>query len=361
MKHPDSFQIFTEHPINGSPDPETLPRNFYTPKDLFFVRNHGDIPEIDPDTYRLSVEGLVETPLELTLDDLKNNYSAHEVSATLMCAGNRRVEMEAVAPIPGEIIWDIAAISNASWRGARLVDILTQAGITKVNTDLHVDFLGLDEIDFPKYQGKYGGSIPLDKALNSDVLLAYEMNGQPLPATHGFPIRVVVPGYIGARSVKWLGRVRVQETPSDNFYQTKAYKLFSPETTPETADWSAGKMLGEQYLNAIICSHTEGQTVDAGKQVIQGIALPHASALIERVEVSIDNGTTWQPATLDDNNKQWSWRLWSCEIDLAHGQQTLIVRAFDNAGNSQPETVETVWNFKGYMNNAWHRVNINVR
>lgn len=360
MKDQTSFKLFTDHPMNGSPDPDVLPRDFYTPKDLFFVRNHGDIPQIDPNTYRLTIEGLVETPVTLTLDDLKNKFPAHEVSATLMCAGNRRVEMEKVAPIPGEIIWDIAAISNASWRGVRLADILTQAGIDNETNGLHVDFLGLDEIDFPKYQGKYGGSIPLDKALHPDVLLAYEMNGHPLPHSHGFPVRVVVPGYIGARSVKWLRRVRVQTTPSNNFYQTKAYKLFPRETTPETADWSTGKMLGEQYLNAIICSHVEGQTFNVGKHQIQGVALPHESALIDHVEVSIDNGATWLSATLGGDNKQWSWRLWECEVDLTRGQHTLIVRAFDDAGNSQPETVESVWNFKGYMNNAWHRVAINV-
>jgi sulfite oxidase len=270
----------------------------------------------------------------------------------MQCAGNRRVELQRLAPIPGELIWDTEAVGNAEWSGWRLRDVLTAAGVTADDGDLHAAFEGLDVVEAHR-QG-FGGSIPLRKALHGDVLLADTMNGAPLPPAHGYPLRVVVPGYIGARSVKWLARIIVQEMPSANYYQAHAYKLFAGDVTPETVDWAAGMMLGELNVNAIIAQIEPG----AGGIIARGIAIA-GERQVERVEVSAD-GMHWLQAELLDPPSRYGWRRWQARIALEPGDHEIMARAWDSAAATQPERLESVWNFKGYMNNAWHRVKVTV-
>ena len=165
-----------------------------------------------------------------------HGFVKHTVMATLECAGNRRTELMMVAPVPGEVPWREAVIGNATWSGVRLKDIIKAAGIKQ--GALYVEFMGADAVYRYDRNVGFGASIPIEKAMTDDVLLAYEMNGRPLEAVHGFPLRAVVPGYIGARSVKWLVAVTPQETPSKNYFQDHAYRLFSPEAQPETVDWN---------------------------------------------------------------------------------------------------------------------------
>jgi sulfite oxidase len=197
--------------------------------------------------------------------------------------------------------------------------------------------------------------------MSPEVLLAYEMNGEPLTAEHGAPLRVVTPGYVGARSVKWLGSIRLQEEPSSNYYQAYAYKLFPPEVDEETAEWEKGLMLGELSVNSVIYQPMNEETVPAGSVPVRGYAITGGGRSVERVDVSIDGGESWVTAELEEGNDPWAWRFWEASVDLEPGQYEIVARAWDAAANTQPELAEHIWNFKGYMNNSWHKVQVTVR
>ncbi|HEX6864478.1 MAG TPA: molybdopterin-dependent oxidoreductase, partial [Thermoanaerobaculia bacterium] len=198
-KHPDTL-VRQDRPFNAGPPPRHL-RRFLTPVEHFFVRNHGDVPHIEPESYHLVLNGMIRKPFRISLEELQRLPKV-SVTATLQCAGNRRLEMAAVRPIPGELGWGPEAVSTAEWKGVPLRELL--AAVEPLPEAKHVAFSAFDETERHGHRFTFGGSIPLDKALSSEVLLAYEMNGADLPPVHGAPLRVVVPGYIGARSVKWL-------------------------------------------------------------------------------------------------------------------------------------------------------------
>jgi sulfite oxidase len=343
-----------EDPLNGGPDLPLLRRSFFTPNELFFVRNHGAVPQIEPSSYRLVVNGRVQRPLRFSLEELRRLPKV-TVPATLQCAGNRRTELMAVAPIPGELGWGAEAISTAKWGGVPLRDIL--ASVSPAADTSHVAFTGFDETERLGNRFQFGGSIPLEKAMSGDVLLAYEMNGAPLPPVHGAPLRVVVPGYIGARSVKWLSTITVQDEPSDNYFQAHAYRLFAPQVGPQDVDWDSGLMLGELPVNSVICSPAEGDAPEPGEVVVQGYAMAGGGRTLARVDLSGDGGRTWRTADLAGEGR-WAWRLWEGRLELSAGEHELVCRAWDSAAQTQPENPAHVWNFKGYANNAWHRVRI---
>jgi sulfite oxidase len=349
--------IRQESPFNAGPPPDELRRSFVTPRELFFVRNHGEVPAVDPSAFRLEVKGAVRQALGLSLGDLAR-FPRAEVTATIQCAGNRRSELGARKPIPHELPWGSEAVSNARWAGVRLGDVLREAGPTEGAR--HAAFCGLDEAERHGKRFHFGGSIPLDKALGDEVLLATEMNGEPLPPVHGYPVRVVVPGWIGARSVKWLHKIVLQESPSENYFQSVAYRLFPAGVGPENVVWEEGTMLGEQAVNAFVTSPVAGATLPAGRLVVAGVALAGGGRRIERVEVSTDSGASWIRASFEPQEDTWAWRFWQAEVGLAAGRHEIVVRAWDSASQTQPSTVDQVWNFKGYMNNSWARVPIVV-
>lgn len=357
-KHTEMI-IRSEQPLNAEAPLDLLPRNFITPTELFYIRNHGSMPEVDTERYRLSVTGMVQQQMRLSLNEIRQNFSKSTVTATLQCAGNRRQDLMEVAPIPGEEPWSAGAIGNAEWSGALLTEVLQAAGVYPEVR--HVAFTGLDEIEMGDQSFGFGGSIPIEKAMSPEVLLAYEMNGEPLTPGHGFPLRVVAPGYIGARSVKWLANIRVQEEPSSNYYQTHAYKLFPPQVDEETADWSKGLMLGELSVNSVICQPADEEMLPAGPVSVRGYAVTGGDRSVERVDVSIDGGESWMSADLLEEKGPWAWRLWEASVDLDPGEYELVARAWDSAANTQPELSEQIWNFKGYMENSWHRVRVRAR
>ena len=359
-KHPE-FVVRQSNPFNGGPPVRLISQSLITPTNLFFARNHGEIPEVNIDMYRLEVTGKVSKPLSISLDEIQNRFARVSVPATLQCAGNRRAELCKLEPIPHELEWSVDAISHAVWTGARLGDVLATSGVeSEADSHLHVDFSGLDETERLGNRFKFGGSIPLSKALANEVILAYEMNGEPLNAAHGAPLRAVVPGYIGARSVKWLERITIQAEPSQNYFQRKAYRLFAPQVHADTVKWDDGLMLGEMNVTSVICSHAEHERIHAGVVTVQGYAMTGGDRKIARVEFSCDGGDTWMQAELTNAAQAWSWRLWKMEVNLKPGKYQLVVRAVDSSANMQPENISQVWNFKGYMNNAWHRVNVKV-
>jgi sulfite oxidase len=350
---PDEATIIVHErqPYNAGPHPAVLAEALVTPTEHFFVRSHGDVPVVERAAYRLRVEGLVRTPLALSLDDL-GGFERVTQAATLQCAGNRRDELLAVGEIPGELPWGGEAVGTALWSGVRLADVLRAAGMR--DGARHVAFTGLDELARDDGVFPFGGSIPLDKALDPSVLLADTMNDAPLPAQHGAPLRVVAPGYIGARSVKWVGAITVQAEPSANYFQAHAYRLARGCDEP-------GDMLGELFVSALITTPADGATIDAGRCRVRGYALCGGDAYVERVELSHDGGSTWCDTALIGEAARGVWRLWQADIALERGEHELVVRAYDSVGRGMPATLTETWNTKGYMNNAWHRRRITAR
>jgi len=349
--------VHEREPYNAESLRATLARSDLTPLDGFYVRSHGPVPRAGTDRWRLRVDGLVAQELELSLEDLRMDFEPREIVATLQCAGNRRVGLIAVADIPGEAPWGPGAIGNATWRGVSLPDVLARAGI-RAEAD-HIAFLGADVSEQADPPQQFGASIPRHKALASEVLLAWEMNGEPLRPPHGAPLRAVVPGYIGARSVKWLERITAQLEPSENYFQSVAYRLPPPDGRPGPG---AGVALGAVAVNAEILAPADGECVAAGPVEVSGYAVAGADRAIVRVEVAIDGDgdRSWKPAELLDDLGPWAWRRWRASVELPPGPVEVVARAWDTAGATQPEHPGPLWNPKGYVNNSWARVTVMV-
>jgi sulfite oxidase len=352
-----SLIIRSENPLNAETPLPLLRENFITPEKHFFIRNHGGIPEISPERYRLRVTDRVHRPLDLSLKQIRTEFKSKTITAVLQCAGNRRSELAHIAPIRGEINWNAGAIGNARWTGVLLRDILAEAGID--SEAAYVFFAGMDAIEPSGPSSAFGASIPISKAMSEEVILAYGMNEKPLSKIHGFPLRAIVPGYIGARSVKWLGEIAVQALPSNNYFQSHAYKIFPSDVRDETADWSTGISLGSYPVNAVITSPREGAQLKTGPFMVHGYAIAGGRS-IERVDLSLNKGETWITAELLGASDPWSWRFWKKEIKLEAGIVHLSVRAWDSAMQTQPEDPVKIWNFKGYVNSAWHCIPFSV-
>lgn len=351
--------VHGQDPYNAEPPVTALAGHPRTEVDTFYSRNHGAIPDLDPDTWRLSVEGLVDHRLELSLDQLRTRFAEHDLPATLQCAGNRRAGLIAVRDIPGEAPWRGGATSTALWTGVRLSDVLGAAGLRPDAAHVWLD--APDVSHTPDPPQAYSVSIPVAKATRDEVLLAWGMNGSPLPRLHGAPLRVVVPGWIGARSVKWLQRITAAAEPSPGHYQATAYRLLPPQANPKTATDADGPQLGPVAANCEIFSVLDGDLVSAGATTLAGYAFAGDDRSVVRVDVSADGGTTWQQAVLDPPDGPWTWQQWRADVRLAAGPAELVARAWDSTGALQPEHAADLWNPKGYVNNCWARVHVSVR
>jgi sulfite oxidase len=346
-------------PYNAESPAAVLARSDITPVNAFYSRNHGPIPDITPQQWRLTVDGWVDKPLTLTYDQLTTDFDQHTVVATLVCAGNRRAEMLRVRPIPVKDPWAHGAISTAEWRGVRLADVLAAAGV-HLAEGLHVAFEAPDVAQEARPVQGYGSSIPLSKAMSQEVLLAWQMNSEPLPRAHGGPVRVVVPGYVGARSVKWVTAVTVQPGPSENYFQAHDYRILPPDADADTVAPGEGIPLSSLALNCDILDPTDGDHVPPGALTIRGYGIAGDGRHVEGVDVSLDDGLTWQQADLHPAPSKWSWRPWSLTIDVQPGPLRITARAWDDTGALQPESAASLWNPRGYANNAWARVALNV-
>jgi sulfite oxidase len=335
--------------MNAEPLLPELIKSWVTPVESFFIRSHGNTPELKADSFRLSIEGLVETPLTLTLADL-GQFKQHSVMATLTCAGNRRSEHSRIKAIKG-VQWRAGAIGNANWSGVRLSELLKKVGLR--DSAKHVWFEGLDAIEDGGKTFAFGGSIPLEKALldrenSPGALLATMMNDKPLTADHGFPLRSVVPGYIGARSVKWLSKIVVADRPSPNHFVADVYKLVDTGDLLEVAENSP---IYRMPLNSAICQTTaKSERIEALGYVLSP-GVPGVS--IRKVEVSVDDGQSWVEAKITSPSAEFCWQLWSADIAIKSTTRELIVRATDSRGETQPQMPR--WNAKGYLFNGWHR------
>lgn len=355
----DDMVVHEQEPYNAEPPPAALAGRALTALDAFYSRNHGPIPSVDRQTWRLEVGGLVTHRLYLSVDQLRSRYEEQTLVATLQCAGNRRKDLLEFGDIPGEAPWGAAAISTAEWTGVRLSDVLSDAGL---HPDAkHVEFLAPDIAEGATPPQPYGSSISVGKAVAGEVLLAWAMNAEPLPAAHGAPVRIVVPGHIGARSVKWVERITALAAPSTNYFQAVAYRLPRASGLHSGAGPDRGVALAEIALNSDILRPDDGAVLRAGPTAIAGYAIAGEGLDVARVEVSHDGGRTWHQARMGGHPSQWAWRHWQVTLDLPPGRSKICARAWDTSGATQPQLDEQLWNPKGYVNNSWPRIAVTVQ
>jgi sulfite oxidase len=353
-KRPDMV-VHEQEPFNAETSLAALDEGPLTATDAFYARGHGAVPEIDSAAWRLHVHGLVERELSLSLVTLREAFREREVTATLQCAGNRRAGLMAIRDIPGQAPWGPGATGTAKWTGVALADVLALAG--PLGASGHVGFAGVDLSSEVRPAERFGGSIPIDKARRPEVLLAWAMNGEPLPPVHGAPLRVVVPGYIGARSVKWLERIEVRSAPWQGYFQHVVYRLL-PEDGAQGP--GAGMPLGLVALNSDVLSPADGETVAAGPLEVRGYAFAGGERHVTRVDVSLDGGASWSQTELLDDVGPWAWRHWRIMVDLAPGEHEILVRAWDSSAATQPEDEAGLWNPPGYVNNARPHVRVHA-
>jgi DMSO/TMAO reductase YedYZ molybdopterin-dependent catalytic subunit len=310
--------------------------SFLTPNNLFYVRSHFGIhKDVDLGTWRLKVEGRVERPLELSRDDLLAMPSRTQV-ALLECSGNSRVFL---VPKAEGVPWELGAVSNAEWTGVPLAAVLERAGLKSDAVEVVCEGADAGELpgnrEEPKSPGKihFARSLSLEKARKPEVLLAYKMNGADLPAAHGFPVRLLVPGWYGMASVKWLQRIIVTDRPFPGFFQTMVYSYYQRrEGLPSMAP------ITELQVKAEVARPAREEVVPSGTAYrVHGAAWTGESE-IAKVEISTDGGKTWAEAKLLDRSVRYAWRLWEYpwQAPARTGRMTIMVRATDARGRSQP-------------------------
>lgn len=321
-----------------------------TPPGLHYVLVHYDIPYVDPATYRLTVDGRVGMPLEFDLASLRARPKVN-LTVTLECAGNGRARLH---PRPVSQPWLDEAVGTARWTGTPLVDLLAEAGVLDDAVD--VAFTGLDHGTDRGVEQDYQRGLSLGDAVGRDVLVAYEMNGQPLPPQHGAPVRLVVPGWYGMASVKWLRRITVLDHEFAGFQNASAYRI--KHSTDDL-----GEPVTRIRPRALVVPPgfpdfmTRRRIVSAGPVELFGRAWS-GQGPVTRVEVSVDGGVTWDSAVLGKAAGKYAWRSWSHRWDAVPGDVELLVRAADRFG-VQP--VEQPWNTQGMANNMAQRVAVTVR
>ncbi len=322
-----------------------------TPNDAFFVRYHlANIPRVDAATWRLQVGGPgAAAPLTLTLADLQRNFEAVEITAVCQCAGNRRGFSD--PHVPG-VQWGVGAMGNAVWRGARLKDVLGKAGVAKETIEIVLN--GTDSApltstpDFVK-------SLPLWKAMDENTLIAYQMNGEPLPHFNGFPARLIVPGWTATYWVKHLVSIDTSAKPFDGFWMRGAYRIpvaaFPVVQRFVSQETDVNTPITEMVVNSLITAPNEGQRVQMGQNIdVSGIAWDGGYGM-RAVEVSVDGGVNWRPANLGKDDGRFAFRPWSYRFAAsARGPTRIMARATNRVGQTQVETL--IFNGAGYHNNV---------
>jgi DMSO/TMAO reductase YedYZ molybdopterin-dependent catalytic subunit len=320
-----------------------------TPPGLHYLLVHYDIPAIASQEWRLRVGGLVAPELELDLPTLQS-LPPHTVRVTMECAGNGRARL---TPRPVSQPWLVEAVGTADWTGVPLRTVLASARVDP--SVIEVVFTGADHGVERGVEQDYQRSLPLAEALGGDVLLAYAMNGAPLPPQHGFPLRLVAPGWYGMAHVKWLTGITLVDRPFTGFQQATAYRLRQApdeQGDPVTRIAPRALVIPPGFPDFM----SRARIVRPGTVVLQGRAWS-GRAPVASVEVSVDNGQTWAPATLsNDGGHRWAWRGWTHEWDATPGEYALTARATTTEGEVQP--VDQAWNRGGFANNAAQRVKV---
>jgi len=398
----------TSKPFNGEPRIELLTEDYITPNHLFYARCHLAVPDIDPEEYRLIVSGAgirgkenahtgkYKKKRKFTLHDLKTKFEKHEVVTTLQCAGNRREDLHDkdhkifIAPH-----WVVGAMSTAKWGGVKLRDVLEECGINvddialgKEEPPEGVEHIQLEGYDSDETGYTYGGSFPFVKAVDGlgEVILAYEMNGEDLPRDHGYPVRMIIPGHVGARQVKWLHKIKLSNTPSTKSYQCKSYLGFAPDITFEKdlAHWPPARLdqapiIHEQPVTSFVCNPPQNAVVGmkgATDFTFKGVSWSGGGRQIQRVDVSVNGGDSWTASELykpieQKYNHHWAWTQFSKTMALPEEVQEKLKRgekaelnitskALDSAFNVQPSVMAPYWNARGIAINHWYHVKITL-
>lgn len=367
----DENLIFrTEKPCNAE-TPGNLLTDFLTPLKLFFVRNHYWVPQTHESPQSITIELSDGEESSYSLEDLKAKFKEHTITVTLQCSGNRRAHMSNTKRgATAGLQWDVGAIGTAEFTGVRLRDVLKDAGYGVQDgcpTPMQCEDDDDDKhLHFTSPADAYAVSIPLQNALNpqADVLLAWDMNGEPINRDHGGPIRAIVPGVTAARSVKWVGRVSISSDECDGQFQQRDYKCFGPnrkQSSITSNDWAEAQSIQETPVQSVITNIIKANGTN--KTTIQGFAYSGGGRRIVRVDVSADGGQTWRQADLQNDrakgSKRWAWTLWNIEWpkdELQPGESVeFVVKASDDSYNTQPSCFESTWNFRGLLANAWHR------
>jgi DMSO/TMAO reductase YedYZ molybdopterin-dependent catalytic subunit len=321
-----------------------------TPIGLHYLLIHFDVPE-PPEDWRLEVGGRVRRPLSLSLAELRARAPVR-MQVTMECAGNGRARLE-----PRRISqpWLSEAVGTGEWGGTLLRELLAEANPAR--DAVEVVFSGLDRGIEDGVEHAYERSLPVADALAGDALLAYDLNGDPLPRQHGYPLRLVVPGWYGMASVKWLARIEVIDRPFDGYQQVHEYRFRRDDADP-------GTPLDRIRPRALMVPPgipefiSRRRIVDAGEHVLEGRAWS-GFAPVTAVQVSVDGGASWTPADLEPPTGRWAWAGWRFAWRAEPGEYELLCRARDEAGNEQP--LEPTWNVGGYANNAVQRIPVTVR
>lgn len=382
-RHP-GLVVLQDKPFNAETPLALIPDNFLTPAALWYVRHHHPVPQIDPDKFQLEVAAeagpVADAAASFSLSDLKSRFSMRTVTATMQCGGNRRSELNAVRKTQG-LPWGAGAISTATWGGVYLRDVLVAMGVPPDPTQAaaagvrHVHFVGADE--------PYDASVPVEIAMDPsrEVLVAFEMNGEPIPREHGAPLRVIVPGTIGARNVKWVKKIIVSsEEAHSNWQRGLPYKVTPPAVTDlKDANPAVLPSVQDLPVQSAICVPSEGAVVEAepapdgtGSTVtVQGYAWSGGGRPIFRVDVSADGGSNWTTAQLVAGHDQpygrsWAWTLWKADVPVPRGVSKqggsveLVCKAVDGSLNTQPASGEPIWNPRGILSNAYSRVTVEI-
>lgn len=366
-RHP-ALLVNSQKPFNAETPAELIMDNFFTPNDLFFVRNHMPVPDVDVKKHRLMIEGIsIKQPIVLSVEDLKHKFTQVSINATLQCAGNRRVDMAKLKKVQG-LNWKGTAIGNAKWTGVRLREVLIRAGVDPNDKRIkHVIFRGCDMDD----EGNaYEASITFEKAMRDEVIIAYSMNDQDIPRDHGYPLRLIAPGIVGARQVKYLTSICLSEEESTSHWQKKDYRALPPHIgLLDHQDFELVPSIQEYPVQSAFC-YPMGPTKisrSEGEFEVRGYAWSGGGRGIIRVEVSPDGGETWQSAQLQQDPNQdmdhmWSWTFFKTTVKIPKevNKLDLVCKATDRAYNTQPDTMRGIWNVRGLINNAWHHVHVDI-
>ncbi|KAI1389571.1 uncharacterized protein F4822DRAFT_205202 [Hypoxylon trugodes] len=371
----DLTRLTGKHPLNAEADLSHLfDAGLITPNELHYVRNHGAVPRLLWEFHKIDIDG---GKLVLSMDDLKNNYSPINIPVALACDGNRRKELNMLRKSKG-FNWGPGAVSCAYWKGPLLLDVLMSAGI---KPDLSGDsgkrlWIHFEGSDKPS-EGAYATSIPFEYAMDptNDVILAYEMNDLPLPPDHGYPVRLMIPGYIGGRCVKWLGKIWISDKENDSYYHIWDNRVLPGFITEKDGEFAEtlfqhpDTACNEQNLNSVVVKPAHGEKISLTEARkghgyrIAGYAYDGGGHEVQRVEVSLDEGDTWlycirkfPDFPIRHGKKFWTWLHWHVDVELSHllRAKSITVRCFNVFKNTQPK--QPNWNIMGMMNNCWYIV-----
>jgi nitrate reductase (NAD(P)H) len=369
----DLIRLTGKHPLNAEARLSPLfDAGLITPNELHYVRNHGAVPRILWEFHELDIE---HRKLVLSMNDLKNNFEPINIAVALACDGNRRKELNMIKKSKG-FSWGSGAVSCAYWKGPLVRDVLLKAGIQTNMPEgkrYWVNFEGADEPS----EGKYATCLPFDYVMDptNDVILAYEMNDVPLPPDHGYPVRLMIPGYVGGRCVKWLKRVWISDKENDSHYHIWDNRVLPAFVTEKDGEFAEALFrhpdtaCNEQNLNSVIVKPAQGEQIPLSSAKkgqtyrIEGYAYDGGGHEVQRVEVSLDDGETWlycirrfPDAPIRHGNKFWTWLHWHVDVEITHLLQakSITVRCFNVFKNTQPK--DPNWNVMGMMNNCWYIV-----